>query len=399
MSQIALPLQAAAIDPSPLDATGFEIGWDHARFRLTPPAEHLLAGHPVRQGWEAGRSTFGHRTRRPTRHVQRWLDLRLLAWMRGRAFEDVRVTPHFLAQVEATHCPVTREALTSAPAPSEPGAGRASDGVLMALNTAAGIAAGNLAMVSRRAAVARGRCSAAEAVALSLRIERGEIQPAGGLDAAQWLRLAVLLSMATPAAHARLAWLPLAVLPPNRVHVIHAVQALQVLLTLQFGGAAYGRRIAELGALMPDADARRQYAILMNTLLARRLAVGWGADRDTVRRALEDAWAHPLVRRRWEQLALRLTRQDCERIVRVATRRGLGGSGLRWLDDARAVEGWSLAERGRRAAGTSPRPQPLQGEQALTLRPEFRPLAPAADDGSGLGRRLAATPRQAGVHG
>ena len=67
MNQITLALEAAATEPSTFDATGFEIGWDHARFRLTPPAEHLLADHPVRQGWEAGRSTFGRRTRRPPR--------------------------------------------------------------------------------------------------------------------------------------------------------------------------------------------------------------------------------------------------------------------------------------------------------------------------------------------
>ena len=61
MNQIALPLPAAAADlraaePTAFDATGFEIGWDHARVRLTPPPSQLLAGHPVRQGWEAGRA-------------------------------------------------------------------------------------------------------------------------------------------------------------------------------------------------------------------------------------------------------------------------------------------------------------------------------------------------------
>ena len=56
--------------PSPLpatwsvaDRTAFEIGWDHARHRLLPPADHLHAGNPVRQGWEAGQAVFGTRTR------------------------------------------------------------------------------------------------------------------------------------------------------------------------------------------------------------------------------------------------------------------------------------------------------------------------------------------------
>jgi len=213
--------------------------------------------------------------------------------------------------------------------------------------------------------VARGGRGSAEAIGVALRVERGETAPPGGLDGAQWLRLAVLLAMATPAAHARLAWLPLALLPPNRVHVLNAVQALQVLLTQQFGGPAFGRRIGELAALMPNADARRQYAILMNTLLARRLSVGWAADRPTVRRALEDAWAHPLVRRRWEQLALRLTRDDCGRIVRLAAQRGLAGSGLRWIDDARAVDGWRLESRGRAEAADIDQPGEMR-EPALT---------------------------------
>jgi hypothetical protein len=397
MNQTALPLEhAAAAQPSAFDAAGFEIGWDHARFRLTPPAEHLLAGHPVRQGWEAGRNAFGTRTRRPTRHVQRWLGLRLHAWLCGRAFEGVRVTPHFLAQIDAVHCPVTREPLMQAPAGDESGRALGSDGVLMALNAAGGIAAGNLATVSRRAAVARGGRSAAEAIALCLRIERGEVQPPGGLDGAQWLRLAALLAMAAPAPHARLAWLPLAVLPPNRVHVLNAVQALQVLLTQPFGGVAYGRRIADLGALMPDADARRQYAILMNTLLARRLAVGWSADRETVRRTLEDAWAHPLVRRRWEQLALRLTRDDSERIVRLAVQRGLAGAGLRWLDDARAVEGWAFPQRARVTEGEAA-PRSVARERALTAE-SFRAVgpgtaAPGLPFGGEAGARDAATGR------
>ena len=48
------------------DRTGFEIGWDHAHYRLVPPADHLHAGHPVRQGWEAGQAVFGLRTLRAT---------------------------------------------------------------------------------------------------------------------------------------------------------------------------------------------------------------------------------------------------------------------------------------------------------------------------------------------
>ncbi len=336
------------------DAIGFEIGWDYARQRLVPPAEHLLGGHPVRQGWQAGRAAFGLRTGRPTRHVQRWLQLRLDSWLRARVFEDVMVTPRFLAQIDVPRCPVTRELLSA-------GEDSASDAVVLALFDGAAVAAGNLAIVSRRAAAARGACSAADAWAVARRIEAGEIGVGGvrgvggapaALDAAQWRRLATLISLATPTPHAQCASLPLPVLPPNRARLVNPVQGLQALLTLLFTGSAYARRMAEIGALMPDADSRRHYFLFMNVMLARRLGVGWQAERDAVRSTLEDAWAHPIVQRRWEQLALRLKRADCERVLRLATQRGLAGGGMRWLSEAQASDGWALESQGRvRPAG------------------------------------------------
>jgi hypothetical protein len=343
MSQIALPFDPAtlaAAEPAGFDATGFEIGWDYAHHRLTPPADHLHGTHPVRQGWEAGRAAFGARTLKPSHHVRQWLALRLQAWLRGQAFEGVMVTPRFLAQIDVAQCPVTRETLTH-------GLDAPTDAVVLRVFAGAGCAAGNLAVVSRRAAAARGNCSAAEAQAIAHRIAASAPAAVGGLDGPQWERLAALLRMAAPLPHAQLACLPLRVLPPNRLRLLNPVQAVQALLTLLFTGTAYARRMADLGALMPTADARRCYFLFMNTMLARRLAVGWTADRAKVRSTLEEAWGHPVVTRRWEQLALRLTRADCERVVRLAAQRGLGGAGWRWLDDAAATEGWELENAGR----------------------------------------------------
>jgi hypothetical protein len=89
---------------------------------------------------------------------------------------------------------------------------------------------------------------------------------------------------------------------------------------------------------MPGADARRHFALFASALLARRLSAGWSAERAVVRRALEDAWTHPVVARRWEQLALRLTRADCDRVVRLAVQRGLVGPQWHWVDDAASFE-------------------------------------------------------------
>jgi hypothetical protein len=156
--------------------------------------------------------------------------------------------------------------------------------------------------------------------------------------------------------------------------VLNGVQALQVLLTQVFSGTECARRIAELGALMPSGDARRAYAILMNTLLARRLAVGWQAEAAVLREALEDAWVHKVVQRRWEQLALRLQRADCERIVRLAATRGFGGFGgraLRWVDDAQAVDGWAVGATGAPPRSLPPprfsRPLPRRSELEVVV--------------------------------
>lgn len=379
MSQIALPFESsfesAPADPlaSAFDAAGFEIGWDYAHHRLTPPADHLHGTHPVRQGWEAGRAAFGARTLKPSRQVRQWLELRLSAWLRGQAFEDVRVTPRFLAQIDVLQCPVTREVLTH-------GADAPSDAVVVRVFAGAGFAAGNLVVMSRRAAQARGACSAAEAEAIARRVAAGEIS-VGGLDGVQWQRLASLLRLATPLAHTQFASLPLRVLPPNRLRVLNPVQALQALLTVLFTGEAHARRMTSLGTLMPNADARRQFFLFMNAMLARRLAVGWAADRLRVRTALEDAWGHPVIQRRWEQLALRLSRADCERIVRVAAQRGIVGPSCQWVEDAAATEGWALESQGQVAMG----PQGQAGARAATgdatawrRARRVQPLPPAA---------------------
>jgi hypothetical protein len=350
MTQISLPLFALhnpgpeagagmpVPDPTGFDAAGFEIGWDFAHHRLTPPADHLHGTHPVRQGWEAGRAAFGARTLKPTRHVRQWLELRLRAWVQGQPFEGVMLTPRYLAQIDSPHCPVTREALTGA-------AGAPDEAVVMRMDTRAAYAAGHLATVSRRVSQARGELDCEGVADVARRLRRGELAAAGGLSADQWERLACLLSLAMPLAHERVACLPLLVLPPNRLRLLNPVQALQALMTHLFMATSYARRMTALASLMPDADARRCYFLFMNAMLARRLAVGWSAERGRVRQALEEAWAHPVIQRRWEQLALRLRRTDCERIVRLAAQRGLLGGGWRWLDDDTATEGWQPAHR------------------------------------------------------
>ena len=311
---------AAAADG--LDAVGFEIGWDHAHHRLTPPLRHLHDHNPVRQGWAAGRSAFGSRSLKPTVAVRQWLGLRLQAWQQGQVFEGVQVNPHFLARIDADECPISRQPLTLC-------AGLASDACISRLNGAAAYAAGNLVVLSQRVAA----------------VHQGAGQPPAAqalLSEDESARLAVLASFATPLAHAQAALLALRLLPPNRVRVINPVQALQVMLTLQFTQAGYARRLLGLAALMPGSETRQAFQVFMHTLLARRLSAGLAPTPLALRRAMEDSWADALVNRRWQRLASRLTAADCETLLQRAGQRGLAVGGSRWLSADGATDGWAL---------------------------------------------------------
>jgi hypothetical protein len=340
MSQATLFAIAPSAEDTACDAAGFEIGWDFARYRIVPPPQHLHAGHPVRQGWQAGQAVFGARTLRASAAVRHWLQLRLQAWLCGHSFEPLQLTPNFIAQLDAAVCPVTREPLTH-------GTGAPTDAVIERVNHAAGYAAGNLVMLSARAAAAKANCGWADALGFAQRIESGSVDRIAGLSAVEWQRLAVLMSLATPLKHAQVAALPLLLLPPNRVRVLNPVQALQTLLTLLFTKPAYARNMAELAALMPSSVARQTYQVFMHTLLARRVAAGPMADGPALRRAMEEAWQHPLVQRRWQRLALSLTAGECEHLVQVAGRRKLAGESWQWLSRAAATEGWALESQGR----------------------------------------------------
>ena len=347
----ALPGDAPALPAlatmATLDDAGFAIGWDHARHRITPPLRHLNDHNPVGQGWAAGRAAFGERRQRATAAVRQWLALRLQAWQEGAAFEDQQVNPAFLARIDVPLCPVSRQPLLLA-------TGGPDDATVLRQNTAAAYAAGNLAVVGQQVAQAwgPGDWAAARAQADALAASRGNH---AGLDADAWQRLVVLASFATPLPHAQAALLPLRVLPPNRVRVINPVQALQVMLTLQFSQAGYARRLLGLAALVPGADARQAFQIFMHTLLARRLGSGPQPAPQQLRQAMEDTWADVLVQRRWQRLASRLGAADCELLLQRASQRGLVVGGGRWLSADAATDGWALAAPAAPAAVPAPR--------------------------------------------
>jgi hypothetical protein len=118
---------------------GFELGWDYAHYRVEPPAPYRQEPSALRDGLLAGQAVFGLRTLAATRHVRKWLQLRLHAWLRGRSVELVQVTPNYLQQIDVSHCPITRVALSSATL-------EASDASVDRVRNDAGYAAGNLAV-------------------------------------------------------------------------------------------------------------------------------------------------------------------------------------------------------------------------------------------------------------
>ncbi|MCK6420234.1 MAG: hypothetical protein L6Q73_04920 [Aquabacterium sp.] len=335
------PRPAATAAPDPI---AFAIGWDHARYGITPPATLLHQANPVRQGWSAGRSAFAGRRRAATPVVHDWLDLRLQAWRLGVAFEDVQVTPHFLAQIAATHCPVTGKALTRT-------AGADDQATIVRLNDEAAFAAGNLAVLSLRAAreLARLRqhASGAQVVQEALgRAAQADVPTVDGrgqeLSASQWQRLAAMCSYTTAVPDSMLAELPLSVLPPNRVRVLQPLQALQVVLTLLFCQNGYARTLCDLAARLPAGASRRAFQVFMHTLLARRLSEGAVLTRADARVAMLRAWTHPLVCQRWRALAGVLDRAMAGQLVQRTLRSGDSLAGCTWLDPELATQGWAL---------------------------------------------------------
>ncbi len=375
MGQAAFEFDTPFSDPIPDPATAFEIGWDFAHFALTPPAGHLLPGSPLRQGWDAERTSFGMRTLVPTRHTRKWLQLRLNAWRRGRVFEGLQVTPNYLRQIDVARCPITREVLTQATC--TPG-----DASIDRVRNDAGYAAGNLVVMSARANAAKGNADFDAALVQMRRAEATDAEHASCataanttartadamLAAAEWARLAMLCSFVTELPHAQATALPLLVFPPNRLRLFNPVQALQALVTRQFAQPGWSARIARLAALLPGKSVQRDFHVFINALLPRVIEAGPQSDAHAMNWALEDAWRNALVLRCWKRLALQLDAAQAERIVLRARSLHLCDRSAVATSFEQATEGWGLAHGGYVLANDAtampptrrPRPAPRQ---------------------------------------
>jgi hypothetical protein len=328
---------------------GFELGWDYAHHGLTPPAPYGQEPSPLRHGLLAGQAAFGARTLLATRHVRKWLQLRLHAWLRGRSVELVQVTPHYLQQIDVSHCPITRTELSSATLDS-------SDASVDRVRNDAGYAAGNLAVMSTKANHAKAARGFRDALRIVQQLDTGHGQaaagmpaPAGGIDGltvAQWARVAVLCSFVEPLSHAEASALPLLVLPPNRLQLFNPVQALQAFVSRQLLAPGWGHRIVRFEDLLPGKPLKRAFQAFFHALLPRVLEAGRNITALEARWAIEDAWRTPLVMQRWTAFARQLDAPRCEALLTRAAARQLCAQRIERRTPAQATEGWNLASRG-----------------------------------------------------
>ena len=329
---------------------GFELGWDYAHYRVTPPAPYAQEPSPLRNGLLAGEAAFGLRTLVATRHVRKWLQLRLHAWLRGRSVELVQVTPNYLQQIDVSHCPITRVALSSAQL-------AASDASVDRVRNDAGYAAGNLAVMSTKANHAKAahgfrdalQCiQAIEAERLpgldGLKAERA--RELDGLTAAQWARVAVLCSFLETLPHDEACALPLLVLPPNRLRLFNPVQALQSFVSQQLLRPGWSRRISGFEDLLPGKPLKRDFKSFFMALLPRVIEAGLSGGALHARWAVEDAWRSMLVQQRWARFARQLTAAQCAAILASAAAHRLTTATVVPLADDTATDGWNLASRG-----------------------------------------------------
>lgn len=332
-AQLALGLPQEEQMPSG-NVLGFELGWEHARHGLTPPVEQLFTQSPLRQGWQAGRATFGHRALKPTPATRQWLQLRTHAWTRGLGFESTLLTPNYLQQLDSAHCPVSRDPLNQL-------AGDDAQKRIVRVRDDAGYAAGNLAVLSRRAHRAKGHRTWASAWAIANSLALGPLREMGGLGAAAWQRMAVLSSFVTELSHEDAARIPLHVLPPNRLRLFNPIQALQALVTRQLATPGWSQRLARLEALLPAA-LQADFNRFVLALVPRVLQAGPLQQAHEIRWALEDAWSHALVQRRWTQFAGGLDAALAEQLVQRAAARQLSPVLVQQHELSHATEGWGL---------------------------------------------------------
>ncbi len=262
------------------------------------------------------------------------------------------------------HCPVTRQIL----------GGSGPDAVVQEVLRLPGMgdataATTILTPVSRAAAEARAGAGFVAVFTQWRHLQTGHAAQAAGLNEREWLRWAVLLSFVTPLPAVEVARLPMVVLPPAGVPLIHPLQRLQRLITRQLATSGWSLRLRQLAEPLAQEPMRHDFQCFVAALAPRVLelpdATAAGTGDVALRHALEDLWRDRSVQRRWQHLAIQLGQEGAERLLRHAGRCGLdesgGGTSPRaWSSRAVGSAGTtfrpaSACDRPRKAATRTPR--------------------------------------------
>lgn len=160
--------------------TGFDIGWDFARFGRG--LDRASSERSVLAGYRAGREHFRVPQHVPDRFVSKWLQLRLNAFRRRRIL-DQEVTPAYLKRIDCAMCPITLIAMTHA-------ALAESDWSVDRINNDGAYAPGNLMVMCVKANRAKGAKGFTEVVELASGSAEGAVL---GLSKREWARLACVM--------------------------------------------------------------------------------------------------------------------------------------------------------------------------------------------------------------
>jgi hypothetical protein len=302
------------------DPLAFEIGFDHARLGVAPPAPVSGGDDAIMRGWRAGRAVFGHGRGGATPAQRCWLALRTDAWRQGRPVERLAVTPMDLQPLAGTQCPVTGRRFTEA------GEGAP---VAAALCGARPVAKGRLAVVSRAAAdalPALADLSPAGLLRHARDVQAARVAPPRALDADALWRLATLVALVRPMPHAEAATWPLRAMPTPGLELANPVQRLQWLVTREFASPGWSAGLRRWSALLSDTSLRNDFQLFVGAFAPRVIegaAASAGADPAEAGQRLACAWADERVQRRWQHFAVQLGEPGTRALLDAAQVRGL----------------------------------------------------------------------------
>ena len=307
-------------------ALGRDIGYQFARVGMTPPEDSPTA---VLEGYAEGRYAIGRSPEKSERYERKLVRLRLSAYRRKR-YLDSAVTPTFLRSIDVEYCPITRQRLTV-------GTDSMTDGTVDRVFNGGGYAVGNLAVMSKRANLAKGGLLPLEILEIAK-----NPQSSHGLSQLEWMRLACLTAMSAPPGYMEVD-LPLLVYPPPSIMLTNGTTLLQQCASAIVAGFIPQRWESELRKVLHGKASKRSFDGLVESLkgqIARRVISLKSFEQQTF--AVTDSWETDLVSDRFYKFIGQLTTGERAAAIAIAVR----AQQLRRRSGESALETWNLETAG-----------------------------------------------------